>query len=478
MRKTYDAVVVGSGPNGLTAAALLAKAGHSVLVVEGQPTHGGGARTMELTLPGYQHDLCSAIHPMGAASPVFAELELHKHGLEFLHSPAALAHPLVDGTAAVLERDVEATAARLGVDEQAYLDLMRPLVRDFEAIKPLLFNPVTKPPLENPLAVARFGLNALRSAFWFAEERFEGPLAKALLAGCAAHSFSPLTTPLTNGVGLGLAVAGHAVGWPLAKGGSQAIADALLDVVTTNGGELQLGFPVTRLEELPPSKLVLFDTHAHVMERVCGEALPSWYRAAVRAFKRGPGVFKLDYALSAPMPWLAKDCARAATVHLGGSMNELAKSEAAPADGRVPERPYVLVAQQSLFDPTRAPEGRHTLWAYCHVPNGSQDDATPYIEAQLERFAPGFSKLVLARHAKGPRGFESTNASYLGGDISGGAVEGLQLFFRPVPGPAYVTPNPRVLLCSSSTPPGPAVHGMCGYWASQVALKRLRRGGL
>jgi phytoene dehydrogenase-like protein len=251
----------------------------------------------------------------------------------------------------------------------------------------------------------------------------------------------------------------------------------LVDILKAHGGELETNRPVARLEELPPSKLVLFDTHAHVMERVCGEALPSWYRVAVRAFRRGPGVFKLDYALSGPMPWLAKDCARAATVHLGGSMGELAKSEAAHADGRVPERPYVLVAQQSLFDATRAPAGRHTLWAYCHVPNGSTDDATPYIEAQLERFAPGFSKLVLARHAKGPAGFESTNASYLGGDISGGAVEGLQLFFRPVPGPPYVTPNRKILLCSSSTPPGPAVHGMCGYWAAQVALARLRAKG-
>jgi phytoene dehydrogenase-like protein len=475
MRRAYDAVVVGSGPNGLAAAVVLAKAGHSVKVIEGQPTPGGGARTLELTLPGFRHDVCSAIHPMAAASPLFEALELDKHGLTFIHSPAPLAHPLGAELAAVLERDVEATAARLGADEGAYLELMRPLVRDFEALKPVLFNPVTRLPLRAPREAVRFGLKALRSAFWFAEERFEGPLAKALLAGCAAHSFAPLTAPFTNGVGLGLMVAGHAVGWPLAKGGSQAIADALVSLLRANGGELEVGCPIARLEELPASRLVLFDTHAQVMERVCGEALPGWFRAALRAFRRGPGVFKVDYALSGPMPWRARDCARAATVHLGGTLREVADSEAALADGQVPERPYVLVAQQSLFDDTRAPPGQHTLWAYCHVPNGSSVDATPYIEAQLERFAPGFSKRVLARHAKGPADFEATNASYLGGDISGGAVEGLQLFFRPVPGPPYVTPNPRILLCSSSTPPGPAVHGMCGYWAAQVALERLRK---
>lgn len=480
MSRTWDAVVVGSGPNGLAAAVALAKAGHSVKVIEGQPTYGGGARTLELTLPGFRHDVCSAIHPMGAASPFFAELGLEQHGVEFIHSPAPLAHPLVGGTAAVLERDVEATAAGLGVDEAAYLKLMKPLVRDFDAVKPLLMNPVTRPPLKAPLKAARFGLHALRSAFWFAEEHFEGPLAKALLAGCAAHSFSPLTTPMTNSIGLALLVAGHAVGWPLVKGGSQGIVDALLRLLKAHGGELETNRPVTRLDELPPSRLVLFDTHAHVMEQVCGDALPGWYQAALRGFQRGPGVFKVDYALDGPVPWLAKDCARAATVHLGGTMPELAKSEAAPAEGRVPEKPYVLVAQQSLFDETRAPAGHHTLWAYCHVPNGSTEDATPHIEAQLDRFAPGWSKRVLARHAKGPQGFEATNASYLGGDISGGAVEGLQLLFRPVPGPPYVTPNPKVLLCSSSTPPGPAVHGMCGYWAAQVALERLRqpRAGL
>ena len=471
--KAYDAVVVGSGPNGLAAAVALAKAGHSVKVVEGQSTLGGGARTLPLTLPGFQHDLCSAIHPMALGSPYFAELELEKHGVEYVHSPFPLVHP-IGAHAAILERGVEATAARLGPDEKAWLNLMKPLARDFDVLKRFMYYPVTSPPLNAPIAAANFGLKALQSAFWFAEENFETPAAKALLAGCAAHSFSALTTPLTNSFALLLAVSAQAIGWPLVRGGSQKLIDAMLALLLRSGGEVERDQPITSLDQLPPSKLVLFDTHAHVVERICGEALPGWYRALLRHFKPGPGVFKLDYALSAPMPWLAESCRGAATLHLGGTMPELAESEARVERGDFPEKPYVLVAQQSLFDDSRAPAGQHTLWAYCHVPNGSDVDATEQIEAQLERYAPGFQKLVLAKAAKRTSHMEAMNAAYVGGDISGGAVEGLQIVMRPAPGFSHATPNPKLMFCGASSPPGPAVHGMCGYWAAQTAIQKLR----
>ena len=470
--KQYDAVVVGSGPNGLSAAVALARAGHSVKVIEGQPTLGGGARTLPLTLPGFQHDLCSAIHPMALGSPFFQELELEKHGVEFVHSPYAFAHPLGEG-AAVLERGVEATAARLGADEKAWLKLMKPLVRDFEVLKRFMYYPATKPPLHAPIAAANFGLKAMQSAFWFAEENFETPEAKALLAGCGAHSFSALTEPFTNAFAMLLSVSGQAIGWPLVRGGSQKIIDALLALLLRSGGEVERGLPITSLDQLPPSKVVLFDTHAHVVERICGEALPGWYRALLRNFKSGPGVFKLDYALSGPMPWLAEACRGAATVHVGGSMPEVAESEARVIRGELPERPFVLVAQQSLFDDTRAPAGQHTLWAYCHVPNGCDYDATVQIEAQLERYAPGFQKRVLAKTAKRTSHMEAMNAAYVGGDISSGSLEGLQIVMRPAPGFSHATPNPKLMLCGASSPPGPAVHGMCGYWAAQTAMKRL-----
>ncbi len=470
----WDAIVVGSGPNGLAAAVCLAKAGHSVKVIEGQDTFGGGARTLPLTLPGFQHDLCSAIHPMAATSPFFKELELEKHGVELLHSRFPVVSPLRDGRAAVMERSVDATAARLGPDERAWRELMQPFADNFEAIRQLILSPVTRPP---PVRAARFALESLHSAFWFAEERFETDEAKALLGGCAAHSFSPLTAPLTNGVGLWLALCAQVVGWPLIKGGSQKLIDAMLALLLRNGGQVERSRPITSLNELDDAKVVLFDTHAHVVERICSDALPAWYRALLRSFAKGPGVFKIDYALSGPMPWLAPEARHAATLHLGGRLPELAESEARLSRGEAPVNPYVLVAQQSLFDDTRAPAGQHTLWAYCHVPNGSDLDATEALEAQLERAAPGFQSLVLHRTAKRTSHFEAMNAAYVGGDISGGSVDGVQSLLRPTPFPSHATPNSRVFICSSSTPPGPAVHGMCGYWAAQSALKRLRRLG-
>ncbi|MFO0594667.1 MAG: NAD(P)/FAD-dependent oxidoreductase [Myxococcaceae bacterium] len=471
-----DAVVVGSGPNGLAAAVALAKAGHSVQVVEGQSTLGGGARTLELTLPGFHHDVCSAIHPLAAGSPYFQELKLHELGLEFIHSPSPVAHPLPDGDVALMERSVEATAARLGADGDAWVKLFAPLVRDFDHLRHLMYSPITVPPplRANPTLV-KFGLKSLESAFWFAEERFEGPKAKALLAGCAAHSFAPLTAPMTNAFALLLSTAAQAVGWPLIKGGSQKLIDALTALLLRNGGSVERSRPIRSLYELPASKVVLFDTHAHVVEGIAGEALPGWFRSQLRAFKKGPGVFKIDYALAAPMPWLNEQCARAATLHVCGTLKDIAESEAAVNRGEVPKKPYVLVAQQSLFDDTRAPRGQHTLWAYCHVPNASDADATSQLEAQLEAFAPGFQQLVLAKSVKRTSHMEAMNAAYVGGDISSGSVEGLQAVLRPTFIPGHATPNPRLFLCGASSPPGPGVHGMAGYWAAQAAMKRLRR---
>jgi phytoene dehydrogenase-like protein len=469
-----DAIVVGSGPNGLAAAIALARAGVSVRVLEAAETVGGGTRSAELTLPGFVHDVCSAIHPLAVASPFLRTVPLEAHGVEWIESPAALAHPFDDGTAALLERSPEATGETLGDDGGRYRGLVGPLVRDADALLDDLLGPARVP--GHPLALARFGVAAALPAASLARIAFRGPRARGFLAGLAAHSMLPLTRMPSAAFGLVLALLGHAAGWPLARGGSQAIADALASYLRSLGGEVETGRRVTSLSELEGAQTVLLDVTPRQLVALAGDSLPSGYRARLGRYRYGPGVFKLDWALDGPIPWRAETCARAATVHLGATLEEIAASERQPWRGAVAQRPYVLLAQQSLFDPTRAPAGKHTAWAYCHVPNGSGVDMTERIERQVERFAPGFCERILTRSALGPAELEARNPNYVGGDINGGSADLRQLFTRPVASRSpYTTPLPGVFLCSSSTPPGGGVHGMCGYHAALAALRYLRR---
>jgi phytoene dehydrogenase-like protein len=465
---SHDAVVVGSGPNGLAAAITLAREGWSVLVTERAETIGGGTRSARLTRRGYVHDVCSAIHPLAAGSPFFADVPLAEHGLELVQPPAPLAHPLDDGTAVVLERSVEETAAGLGPDGRAYRRMIEPLVRDKGRLVPFVLGP--RPLPRHPFAAARFGLLGVRSAVRLAR-RFQGDRARALLAGLAAHSLQPLHRSPTASFALVLGLFAHAYGWPVARGGSQSIADALASYLRSLGGEIETGRDVESMDELPKARAILLDLTPRQVIRIAGHRFPSRYLRALGRYRYGPGVFKVDWALDGPVPWRAEECSRAATIHVGGTLEEIAAYEAAIWERQVPERPYVLVAQQSLFDDSRAPRGRQTLWAYCHVPNGSRIDMTDRIESQIERFAAGFRDRVLARHTMNAVEVEAHNPNYVGGDINGGVQDLLQLYTRPAPRlNPYSTPVDGLYLCSSSTPPGGGVHGMCGYLAARTVL--------
>ncbi len=467
--RAYDAVVVGSGPNGLAAAVTVAEAGRSVLVLEAKAEVGGGCRSAALTLPGFLHDVCSAVHPLAVASPFFRSRPLAKYGLEWIESPAPLAHPLDDGSAVLLERCIDETARGLGPDADAYRDLVGPLAARWDALASDLLSFPRLP--RYPLALARFAFPALRSAAGLARHAFAGARARALFAGLAAHSLLPLERLPSAAFGLVLGMAAHAGGWPVPRGGSRRIAEALAAYLRDLGGEIVTGRPVCRLDELPPARAVFLDLTPRQVLDLAGPRLPERYRRRLRAFRYGPGVFKVDWALVGPIPWRARDCTRAATVHLGGTLEEIAASEAAPWYGAPAERPFVLLVQPSLFDPSRAPLGRHTAWAYCHVPHGSAVDMTARIEAQIERFAPGFRDLVLARSSRGPAELERDNPNLIGGDIGGGALDLWQLVRRPVFGRApHATPADGLFVCSASTPPGPGVHGMCGYLAARAAL--------
>jgi phytoene dehydrogenase-like protein len=462
--------VVGSGPNGLAAGITLAERGLSVLVREANDRIGGGARSAELTLPGYVHDLCSAVHPLAAASPFFRTLPLEEHGLEWIFPPAEVVHPLDDGTAVVVERSVEETALGLGGDAAAYRRLIGRSAADWPKLERELLGPLVHMP-RHPVALGRFGLAALLPASALARLAFRGQRARALLAGGAAHSMLPLGRAASASFGLVLLVLGHAVGWPVPRGGAQRIADALASHLRSLGGEIETGAPVESLRELE-ARAVLCDVTPRELARLAGIQLPSAYRERLERFRYGPGAFKVDYALDAPIPWAAPACARSACVHLGGTLDEIAASEQGPWAGRAPERPFVILAQPSLFDLSRAPLGKHTAWAYCHVPNGSELDMTERIEAQIERFAPGFRNHVVALRAHAPADLQAANRNLVGGDINGGAQDLAQLVFRPIRRRVpYSTPVPGLFLCSSSTPPGGGVHGMCGRRAAQAALR-------
>jgi phytoene dehydrogenase-like protein len=467
---TRKACVVGSGPNGLAAAIVLAQAGLQVEVFEAEPTPGGAARTMELTLPGFLHDFGSAVHPMAAGSPFFSSLLLRDHGLEWIYSPAPLAHPFDDGSAIVLERNLEDAKRSLGADGNAWSALMGPFVERWSEFAPEVLRPVRSIP-RHPWLMARFGMNALLSAKTIVR-RFQNASTRALFAGLAAHSFLSLDEPLSAAFGILMAVPAHAVGWPIARGGSQSLINALCRHLSSFGSNVKTSSRIESLASLPQYDLTLCDVTPRQMLNIAGPRLSDTYKRLLQRFRYGPGVFKVDYALNDPIPWKASECLRAATVHLGGSFEEIAASEQAMRNGQHADYPFVLLVQPTLFDPSRAPVTKHTAWAYCHVPNGSKRNMLKKLEDQVERFAPGFRERILARRVFSPADLEAMDANVVGGDISGGVMNLRQIVLRPT-WRSYATSAKDVYLCSSSTPPGGGVHGMCGYHAAKMALARL-----
>ncbi|MBS1665731.1 MAG: NAD(P)/FAD-dependent oxidoreductase [Bacteroidetes bacterium] len=465
----FDAVVVGSGPNGLAAAIALQQKGLSVLLIEGSETIGGGMRSAELTLPGYTHDICSAIHPMAVGSPFFMGLPLREHGLEFVYPGVAAAHPFDDGSAAVLAGTVAETAERLGKDGKAYARMMEFIVRDWDKLSPMLLGPLRWP--SNPLLLSRFGLKGLKPAAVLGR-KFQGRDARGLLAGMAAHSIQPLTNLTTSAFALVLMAVGHVKGWPVPVGGASSIADALASYFVSLGGRIETGAYIRSMSQLPSSRALLLDLTPRQLLQLGGHKWSSLYQRQLESYRYGMGVFKIDWALGAPVPFTAAGCRQAGTVHIGGTMEEIVAGEEAAARGGHPEKPFVLFAQQSLFDPSRAPRGKHTAWAYCHVPNGSKVDRTEVIERQVERFAPGFRESILARHVYNTEELEAYNPNYIGGDINGGVADIGQLFTRPaLRWSPYRTSEKGIYICSSATPPGGGVHGMCGWWAARRAMK-------
>jgi phytoene dehydrogenase-like protein len=468
-KREYDAVVVGSGPNGLAAAILMQQNGLSVLLIEGKETIGGGMRSAELTLPGYIHDICSAIHPLAVSSPFLATLPLAEQGLKYIYPDVAAAHPFDDSSAAILKDSIHETAGQFGVDRQAYIDLIQPVVNDWPSIAPDALGPLHFP--KHPLAMARFGMKALRSASSVAG-RFKTEQAKGIFAGMAAHCMQPLTNLSSAATALILLSTAHLKGWPLPKGGSQQIANVLATYFVSLGGKIETEMYIQSLEQIPSSKAVLFDIGPKQLLQIAGHKFSNIYKWQLQRYRYGMGIFKIDWALDGQIPFTNELCRQAGTVHLGNTFSEIAESEQSIWNGKHPEKPFVLLAQQSLFDNTRAPNGRHTAWAYCHVPNGSTADMTEAIEKQVERFASGFRERILAKHVMNPVQVEEYNPNYVGGDINGGAFDLGQLFTRPaLRWSPYRTSAKGLYICSSSTPPGGGVHGMCGYHAAKRALK-------